>query len=180
MNNLGFDKLLNFQLAVLFPCSPLFSLLALRVLTLRCSHNVGVDYWADASASSLVVSSLESPFDFSGFPHHSADNRWSSLAYPIPFAVFSIPPRENFLNSRRLLAGTLGGSAFTDRHARPEPGIRTRRTVPHSLPAAGFSPATDQRSCVPPASTSGRNRRLDRAFHSPTQHIRFRTHPVGS
>jgi hypothetical protein len=51
--------------------------------------------WADASASSLVVSSLESPFDFSGFPRHSSDNRWSSLAYPIPLAVFSFPPREN-------------------------------------------------------------------------------------
>jgi hypothetical protein len=30
--------------AVLFPCSPLFSLLALRVLTLRRSHGVGLDY----------------------------------------------------------------------------------------------------------------------------------------
>jgi hypothetical protein len=29
---------------ILLPCSPLFSLLALRVLTLRRSHNVGLDY----------------------------------------------------------------------------------------------------------------------------------------
>jgi hypothetical protein len=28
----------------LFPCSPLFSLLALRVLTLRRSYDVGLDY----------------------------------------------------------------------------------------------------------------------------------------
>jgi hypothetical protein len=57
--------------------------------------------WADASASFLVSSSLESPFDFSGFPRHCSDNRLDSLAHPIPLAVFSFPPRENFLNSRR-------------------------------------------------------------------------------
>jgi len=47
--------------------------------------------WADASASFLVVSSLESPFDFSGFPRHSSDNHLGSLAHPIPLAVFSVP-----------------------------------------------------------------------------------------
>jgi hypothetical protein len=62
--------------------------------------------WTDASASFLVVSSIESPFDFSGFPRHSSDNRRGSLACPIPLAVFSFPPRENFLNSRRLLSGS--------------------------------------------------------------------------
>jgi hypothetical protein len=43
-------------------------------------------FWADASASSLVVSSLESPFDFSGLSRHLFRNRFlncTSVSLPV-------------------------------------------------------------------------------------------------
>jgi hypothetical protein len=69
------------------------------------------------------------------------------------------------------------GSLFSSRHARPERGIRRRRDVGPSLPAAGFARLRINVQVLVRESVSGRSLLLNTAFRSTAAITNLTIHP---